>query len=306
MPGAYAHLTMASLLNSSNALIERGGLSAKDIGWLLIYNKFFELGVVGPDYPYLNVLNNTAKKWADAMHYQRTGDRLKAGIRFVRTMPEPEKYKALAWLLGFTSHIITDVTIHPVVELKVGPYEGNEKAHRICEMHQDVFIYKKMDVGDIYHANFLKNGIATCTDPKHADRLDPTICEVWAHMLKSTDSQLYQTQAPDFHAWHRWFKDLVAAAAPGGLFAWSRHMAIGDGVLYPATPDASYIDDLPTPGGGSLSYEKIFQKARRNVRKYWAIVTRACLAGDETDLPLIKNWNLDTGRDETGTLTFWK
>jgi len=306
MPGAYTHLTMASLLNSPNALAGLGGLSKPELAPLLMYNKFFELGVVGPDYPYLSVASSAAKAWADAMHYTRTGNRLRAGIRFVRKMSGPEKYKALAWLLGFTSHIITDVTIHPVVELKVGPYDGNEKAHRTCEMHQDVFIYRKMDVGDIYHANFLKDGIATCTDPDNADRLDPTICEVWGYMLKITDRRLYRENPPDFHAWHKWFKALLATAAPGGFFTWSRHMAIGDGLLYPATPDASYIDNLQTPGGGSMPYSDIFQKARINVRKYWAIVARACLAEDKTGLPRIMNWDLDTGRDEEGIITFWE
>ena len=306
MPGAYTHLTMASLLGSPNALAGLGGLSKKELGPLLLYNKFFELGVVGPDYPYLSVVSSEALAWANAMHYNRTGDRLKAGVQFVQRMSGPEKYKALAWLLGFTSHIITDVTIHPVIELKVGPYAQNKKAHRTCEMHQDVFIYKKMDVGDIYYASFLKNGIATCTDPNNADRLDPTICDVWGYMLKTTDSELYQVNAPDFHAWHRWFKALLATAAPSGLFAWSRHMAIGDGFIYPTTADATYINSLQIPGGGSLPYLDIFQKARINVRKYWSIVIRACLAGDETALPRIKNWDLDTGKDETGIITFWE
>lgn len=306
MPGAYTHLTMASLLNSPNGLAGLGGLSKQELAPLLLHNKFFELGVVGPDYPYLSIVSSSAKAWADAMHYEHTGDRLKAGIKFIRKMSGLEKYKALAWLLGFTSHIITDVTIHPVIELKVGRYEENQKAHRTCEMHQDVYIYTQMNVGDIYSGNFLQDGIATCTDPNHANRLDPTVGKVWRYMLKTTDSELYHANAPKFHAWHRWFKTLLATAAPGRFFAWSRHMAIGDGFLYPATPDASYIKNLQTPGGGSMSFLSIFRKAQANVRKYWAIVARACLLEDETDLSLIRNWNLDTGKDESGTITFWE
>ena len=306
MPGAYAHMTMVALLNSPNAMTGLGGLSKQELGPLLMYNKFFELGAVSPDYPYLSVASSSAKAWADAMHYRRTGDRIKAGIRFIQKMSGPEKYKALAWLLGFISHVIADVAVHPIVELKVGPYEENQKAHRTCEMHQDVFIYDKMDVGDIYSGNFLKDGIATCTDPNNADRLDPTICKVWRHMLKTTDRRLYQKNPPKFHAWHRCFKSLVSFAAPGRFFAWSRHMALGDSFLYPVTPDASYIKKLQTPGGDLMSYLKIFRKAKADVREYWAIVARACIAGDETDLPRIKNWNLDTGKDKEGILTFWE
>jgi len=306
MPGAYAHLTMTALLNSPNALAGLGGLSKQDLGPLLMYSKFFELGAISPDYPYLSVVSSSAKAWAEAMHHQHTGDRLKAGIQFVQKMSGPEKYKALAWLLGFTSHIIADVTVHPVVGLKVGPYEGNEKAHRTCEMHQDVFIYTKMDVGSIYSGNFLKDGIAACTAPNNLDRLDPTICKVWRYMLKTADGELYQKNRPKFHEWHRWFKSLLATSAPGRFFAWSRHMAIGDSLLYPVTPDVSYIENMQTPDGDSMSYLRIFQKAQDNVREYWAIVARACLVGDEAELPRIKNWSLDTGKDEGGTLTFWE
>ena len=34
--------------------------------------------------------------------------------------------KGLAWLLGYCAHVATDVTIHPVVEMKVGPYDENK------------------------------------------------------------------------------------------------------------------------------------------------------------------------------------
>ncbi|MCL2309472.1 MAG: zinc dependent phospholipase C family protein [Proteobacteria bacterium] len=306
MPGPYAHLTLVSLLDSPNGLAGLGRLPKNMLSSLLLYIKFFELGAVSPDYPYLSVLNGAAKDWADTMHHQRTGDRLKAGIQYVTAMPSPEKYKALAWLLGFASHVIADATIHPIVELKVGPYVGNEKAHRTCEMHQDVFIYKTMNVGNLHSPTFLQDGIATCDEPGHADRLDPSICAVWGYMLKTVDSQLYRDKPPDFHAWHRMFKTLLSASTPGHFFPWSRHMALGDGYLYPTKPDGTYINALQTPNGGSLPYLEIFERAKANTRKYWAIIVRACLAGNEAGLPRIKNWDMDTGKDETGTLTFWK
>jgi hypothetical protein len=107
------------------------------------------------------------------------------------------------------------------------------------------------------------------------------------------------------HTWHRWFKNLVAAAAPGQILAFSRHMTLGDGYLYPAKPDSSYIDMLQTPNG-PMPYLDIFKKAQANTREYWAIIARACLVGDEAGLPRIKNWDLDSGKDETGTRTFWE
>jgi hypothetical protein len=309
MPGAYTHLTMAVLQSSPNELATLEGLSKQELGPLMLHNKFFELGAVSPDYPYLGVGAalgiGTSKDWADAMHLAHTGDRLKAGIQLIRGMSGPEKHKALAWLLGFASHIVMDVTFHPVVELKVGPYEENGSAHRICEMHQDVFIYNELKVGAISQGNFLQGGIAACSDPNNSDRLDPTICKVWEHMLKTADSKLYASKAPDFHAWHKQFKGLLKLAAPGKLLAFSRHMAIAESLIYPTAPDNSYIQALRTPGGGTMSYLEIFRKAQAHCREYWGVIARACLQGEESGLSRIRNWSLDSGKDEAGTLAFW-
>ncbi len=60
------------------------------------------------------------------MHYEKTGDMIKAGINLIKNMEGASQQKAFSWLLGYTSHAITDVTIHPVIELKVGEYQKNK------------------------------------------------------------------------------------------------------------------------------------------------------------------------------------
>ncbi|MCL2626912.1 MAG: zinc dependent phospholipase C family protein [Cystobacterineae bacterium] len=348
MAGAYAHLTVVSELNRSPELFKLGVFADKEVGTLLQLGRFFQLGAISPDYPYLgleaileklglnaNVISDmdkfakkfsiniglpaltqaisrmkaglgigSSQEWANAMHYQRTGDRLKAGIEYVKGMSGEEKYKALAWLLGFASHIVMDIAIHPIVELKVGPYNENSKAHTTCEMHQDVFIYKRLNIGTPNDSVFLQ-GIAQCSEPKNENQLDATICKVWGHMLKTTDAQLYKDKPPSFHAWHEQYRHLLAIAAPGPKKPWAfvRHQGF-DGLMYPETPEDSYIKGLRTPQG-IMSYTDIFDRAKGQVRKYWGMVASACL-GREADLSQIKNWNLDTGRDEANLLTCWE
>jgi len=142
MPGAYAHITLVNQLREPGQLESIPGFVDDAITPVLDYFKFCELGAVSPDYPYLGVGNRGATQWADRMHYEYTGDMIKSGVRCIASMPDGEpKRKAFAWLLGYAAHVATDVTIHPIVELKVGPYAQNKKAHRVCEMNQDA--YKK-------------------------------------------------------------------------------------------------------------------------------------------------------------------
>jgi hypothetical protein len=161
MPGAYAHLTMVNLAKEP-ARLEKQGFAPEAIVSVLDYFRFCELGAVSPDYPYLDVTHSNACPWADRMHYQRTGDMVKAGVELVRKLDGASRQKAFSWLLGYTSHVVTDTTIHPVVELKVGEYQKNKGKHRICEMHQDAYIFQRLNIGEIGLAQHLDSGIWGC------------------------------------------------------------------------------------------------------------------------------------------------
>ena len=118
MPGAYAHLTLVNLIREP-ARLESHNFPPAAIIAVLDYFRFCELGAISPDYPYLDIAHPDACQWADRMHYQKTGDMVKTGIDLIRKLDGTAQQKAFAWLLGYTSHVVTDVTIHPVVELKV-------------------------------------------------------------------------------------------------------------------------------------------------------------------------------------------
>jgi hypothetical protein len=55
-----------------------------------------------------------------------------------------------------------DVSIHPIVELKVGKYAKNKRAHRECEMHQDAYIFQGLNRGEVGSSPHFNSGIARC------------------------------------------------------------------------------------------------------------------------------------------------
>ncbi len=148
--------------------------------------------------------------WTPCTGTTRAGDRIETGIRVLAKMPpSPAREKVLAWLLGFTAHVIMDVTVHPVVGLKVEPYEENKKAHCICEMNQDTYIFQTRMNLDIHYSSQLKAGICKCSDPADEDRIDPDIFYVWNEMFRGVDMALFTTKMPDINVWHDCFEDIV-------------------------------------------------------------------------------------------------
>lgn len=309
MPGAYAHITLVNLA-SEPARLEAAGLPDAAIGALLSWFKYCELGAVSPDYPYL-CLDGAQHPWADHMHYERVGATLAAGVRAVRAQgDETQRQRAFAWLLGYAAHVVTDMTIHPIVERKVGPYAENKTAHRVCEMNQDAYIFRRLDLGEIGLAEHLGSGIATCVDAADPQRPDPAVTTTWRQMLQAAFPAVCAALPPDFAAWHRGFALMVDKIAEEGnhLLPLARHIAVKCGLTYPASHDVDrqYIDQLDTPLG-PRSYDEVFNAAIANVLATWHDLA-ADLYGDSAG-PLAQlagqEWNLDTGRRQGGEYVYW-
>lgn len=311
MPGAYAHLTMVNSFKTPQSLEAVQGLPPDKALQVTRRTKFVELGSVSPDYPYLSVMDDDAKVWADAMHYTNVGDRLKAGIEVLRDLAPPVQDKAFAWLLGFSSHIAMDLTIHPIVELKVGEYAENAAEHRTCEMNQDVFIFDKMNFGPLGFAEFIDFGIGRCNAPGDDELIDPDIKQIWMEMLQRTSpAEVLEETPPDMDKWHRRFRTMVddIAEETQRLPAIARHALAGTGAAYPTLEevDDTFIIGLETPDGGRIDYEQLFDKAQGSVAHLWSLVARGAFGIDNEYETAIHNWNLDNGRRPDGTLEFWR
>jgi len=307
MPGAFAHITLVNELKEPLRLEGISGFNPDAITAVLDFFKFCELGVVSPDYPYLAVGDSNAAKWADMMHYINTGDMIKAGIRHIKKLRGHNRRKAFAWLLGYSAHVATDVTIHPVVELKVGPYAENKTAHRVCEMHQDAYIFQRLNLGPVGLSEHLDSGIWGCCEA-NSDRLDTVISGLWSSMLQETHPEEFAGNPPDIDKWHRRFKVMVDEIGEEGnrLMPISRHLAVNCGLTYPASDniDQQFIKSLKVPKG-HMDYDTIFDKAIDSVASVWSLVAKAIFANDNTYLAQIGHWNLDTGKDINDQYVFW-
>lgn len=308
MPGAFAHLTLVNEMRTP-AQVRAMGLSKPAAAALNDWLGYVELGAVSPDYPYLAIANGNAARWADLMHYERTGDMLQALIAAVGRLDGTSRAKGFAWMCGYLAHVAADVTIHPVVELKVGPYAENKKAHRICEMHQDAYIWhKRMNLGEVGLCEHLDHGIRRCSDK--GGGLDPTVKAVWVRALRDVHPDEAKTNPPDPDKWHAAFAAMVDHIGEEGnkLAPIARHVAVDCGLTYPApvkVDRAQYIDRLATPGGGTATYDEIFARAMKSVGQSWQAADRAVFARDEAAPRFFGHWNLDTGRDENDELVFW-
>jgi hypothetical protein len=309
MPGAYAHITLVNHLKLPHILESIPGFHVDGAIALMDHFKFCELGAVSPDYPYLVPMDKQACEWADAMHYTNTGDMIQSGIRILSQMERGADWnKAFAWLCGYAAHVGTDMTIHPVVELKVGPYAQNKTAHRVCEMHQDAFIFQRLDIGSIGLAEYLDSGIGRCCAASDSGRLEPAIAALWSAMLGECHPAACLSNPPDMDRWHKAFRLVVDKVAEEGgkLSPYARHLAVDCGMTYPETNkiDHSYITALATPGG-RMNYDAIFDRAVINVKAIWSLIWSGVFAGNTDYRTRLGKWNLDTGRDDNKQLVFW-
>ena len=309
MPGAYAHITLVNLLKAPHHLESVHGFDSYGATAVMDYFKFCELGAVSPDYPYLVPTDKMACKWADSMHYTNTGDMIKAGIRFLAKMERNEDWrKAFAWLCGYAAHVGTDMTIHPVVEMKVGTYAQHKTEHRICELNQDAYIFQRLNLGGIGLAEHLDSGIWGCCDAKDSGKLDTAVANLWKAMLQECYPGEFVDNPPDLDKWHNSFKLVVDNVAEEGnkLFPAARHLAVNCGMTYPEVGeiDKTFILGLKVPGG-QMDYDEIFDKAVENVKTIWSLIWRGVFAGDKDSETKLGKWDLDTGRDDMKNLVFW-
>jgi len=304
MPGAYAHLTLANCLRETQRLESTPGFPVIAIRAVLEHFEYVELGAVSPDYPYLAIRDSKAARWADAMHYTNTGGMIRAGVELLRGLDVDKHLKELAWLLGYTSHVVADMTIHPVVELKVGTYDDNKGEHRVCEMNQDAYVFQRLNIGPLGLSNHLCNGIARCGT---LNGLDDGIVSLWNAMMQRVHPEEYAANPPDIHKWHRGFVKVLSTISHGQqLMPLSRHVAAGIGLTYPAPDDVApeFIDELHVPGG-FLGYDLLFDRAVDNAFAEWGRVAASLFGVGDHSIAHLGEWNLDTGRNAFGHLVYW-
>jgi hypothetical protein len=186
--------------------------------------------------------------------------------------------------------------------------------HRLCEMHQDVYIFHQVGLGDVLDAEYIKRaGIASCSDEHHA--LDPAIVDIWVRSLEKVPLDIEvkpgvkgPTAKPDPRKWHHSFVSVIDGFPEEGrrLPPLSRHFCEAKGLVYPELRDLKreFVENLRTPEGTTASYDEVFKRAQDDVKGVWRELGRALTNAAPGQFELA-DADLDTGMDGAGRLLFW-
>ncbi|OIO61124.1 MAG: hypothetical protein AUJ55_01330 [Proteobacteria bacterium CG1_02_64_396] len=316
MPGAFAHMIAADLAKSR---VEGGSpFLAKALNR---YNEWLQAGAVGPDYPYLHrlIFNDASNRWADLMHYQATGDMVRAGLaelkpRFVAEQNDPLFMRSAAWLFGYASHVVLDASIHPVVRAIVGEYAAHKTEHRACEMVMDSWIYKETYRVELINAEWADFMRALTV----GGGMDPAVATLWRQMLQTVHPAAFNQNPPQIDGWQKGYVTALDAADLNvGFF---RHAAEQKGVVYvpvaviPGADRTRFIEQAALPknnrfGKTAMHYRDIHQFGVDRVVRFWGLMEGALKGEGDPELPELLNWNLDTGtligKEENGDATLW-
>lgn len=307
MAGAYAHLTLARLA-SERVTQDADNYDVQAVQAVERYPEYVSLGSVSPDLPYLG----GEAEWADTMHHENTGAFIKFTADKIKKMENSnDKQQLFGWLLGFASHVAGDTTIHPVVNLRVGGgYDKFPKEHRECEMSQDVYIFRRLNLGELGVGEYIDVNIAQHHNDKK--ELDPSIERLWQESLRNIYPEYFAENKPDVGRWFWGFKTLVDKAEEltqfketNGLFALTRHVLHKTSYDYPSKPDLSFIEKLNTPHG-MMHYDDVFERALQNVLALWHALSKYVFQNDEAVLNILAEWNLDTGETPDGLMAMWR
>jgi hypothetical protein len=320
MPATFTHCLLA------REAIERLGKSKLYPGVLKTKNHFVVMGSTGPDYPYLtDVFTYGAlhfgHNWSNRMHYENIGGFIRAGVKKLSLINEKKSEQfqnCLAWFAGYVSHVIADSYLHPVVNSTVnGTYLFTQKEHGRCELVQDIYIFNNKTGTDICVAAARDRAtfgyleiLDDCSDPQDLEKVHPHIREFWSELLKTAHpyaSAYFKDIDPD--TWHKNYKNRVDFAANGrSIF---RHVLdIANAPRYVPWADISkeerskYIDNVKTPGAKE-SYDTLFSQAADRIVSTWKALLPFIENGQYPSMTFIKDWNLDTGVDES-KIDLWK
>ncbi len=311
MPGPYAHITLINELMKYDRPDVIFSQSSRLRAVLQKYYPYCALGAVSPDYPNLLAKDATAPLWADAMHCYDAAEMIVRGLELVINSERAVRDKQLAWLLGYAAHVAADMTIHPVVQAKVGVYSENQVQHRICEMNQDSYIYNRMNLGEIGDSGYFAKIVAKCSVIDDTNPLDRDIATLWEGILQDVHPEFFAGNPPDSSSWHSEFVEIGVSCSTKSkdLFPLASIISAKVGMDYPAYEeiDMQFVEAqlIPAEKPFSLHYNNIFHHALCNAALLWRSIERAVSTLDPSDIPDFTGWNLDTGRDARARLVYW-
>jgi hypothetical protein len=273
---------------------------------------FVLLGAVSPDLPYLCVTDD-ADLWADRMHYEKTGEFVRVAAGAVSQIADAaDRAAALAWLLGYASHLVADTVVHPVVNAIVGPYRFNQFDHRLCETTQDSLIFKEVEGKEIVKTAFqtqLMEATGGARPGLNSRSVHKAVKQVWLYTLKKlfpakrgVNMRIHE-QSMACDSWLKAYVGRMGLAA--GPNAFGRNLTELAGIAYRASGKIGreartrFYDTIPLPDGTTGSFKTaVFDKAVQDTIRVWNNLL-GDIEKERTDaiIGYVKNWDLDLGVD---------
>ena len=289
MAGGYTHLTLVRSLvaDACNRKYDSNPpqrqVMLADV--LEAWGRYAYLGGVSPDYPYLGLDD----EWADFMHKGGTDRMVRRAMPAIHDSRSRDPAGAswqrqFAWLLGLASHVVADVVVHPVVNIKVGKYELNKVRHRLCEMNQDVWIYRQRINLDLNYSDHMKTEIRACGGRLD---LDDDVEQLWADCFEAAYGRRPGDDQID--KWHVAFQTLVDVAEAGREIPIIGRPLVDSAKAYPALAEAAgseFVTALTTPLGKALNAGCLFGWALAGgYGSYGGARQRACPDGTPAGCP---------------------
>jgi hypothetical protein len=305
----------ASLVNYRN--ITDPGENAKFFPYVCV-------GSVSPDFPYPAMHMKVNSKpdpedgwtWGDKFHKLNTGKFVDLGVQELRGMPDKTNdvfYKKAAWLMGYYSHVITDLVVHAVVyKLVGGCYENHSQPHLHCEVVQDSLLFfevYKNPPQELVDTRFLLMVLEKCQVaapptgneiPTYLPRyvFDPDIESFWRSILSQNYPVFYEAEPPEIDDWHRLYTFIMVNGKRVVARMLEHEMAYQRTTEIPADEKAKYYKNMALPDGttGASYKEKVFDKAVAEVTKRLKVFLNALDTGAHDAFQAsLKDWNLDKG-----------
>jgi Zinc dependent phospholipase C len=292
------------------------------------------VGSVSPDFPYpamhMGVNSEPDPKdkwtWGDKFHKLNTGNFVNIGVQELRQITDKTSeafYKKAAWLMGYYSHVITDLVVHAVVyKLVGGCYENHSQPHLHCEVVQDSLLFHDVYSNppqEFIDVGLLKIILEKCrvTGPPidiptylPTFVFDPDIEKFWDFILRKNYPDFYNAEKPEIDKWYEKYKMLVGIDSTKVVARIAEpDMAYHRTDDIPPDEKAKYYTNMTLPDGMTGRYkEKVFDKAVADVTKGLKVFLNALDTGSYDAFKAdLGDWNLDKGimGDRNPKLALW-
>jgi len=146
--------------------------------------------------------------WFDSLHYRRTGTFAETMLKYTSSNPKSAEH---AYVLGYLSHIASDVVGHPYVNMIAGgPYRTFPQRHKVVESFNDVWAYNEIKGEEFAYSHLYK-------DYEFEDGLPDSIAELISNATKEVYGTEYGSSLEpidvkrSYDLWFKWFKNTTAS-----------------------------------------------------------------------------------------------